>query len=386
MKTQSERNSMQVAAQAAEWFVEHRSGPLSILRRRAFARWLRASPLHVAEYLAIARAAQDVAAEASRIDTPLDALLAEAAREETVIALPTQANAKLRSSPISVSSGPRGRAWRPAARAGAATAAAITACLALVVGAWLWRQNRPVQEVGTQYQTQAGQDRTVRLADDTILYLTADSAVRVRFDAHRRLVDIERGQALFEVAHDPARPFEVRARNSVIRDVGTIFDVDQDSRRTVVTVLQGRVAVWTVSDHSSAPSGRSVPPDRNAAPIHRHPIDLNAGEQARILSTGAVRTSRPRNLQKAAPWLQPQIAFNHKSLAAIAAEFNRHNRIQIELTDPRIAAIAVSGVFHSYDVASFASFLNNLSGVRARMVNGQLQVSATAQSHSQTSP
>jgi transmembrane sensor len=382
MRSQSERYRVWVARQAAEWFVEHRGGPISASKRREFTRWLRASPLHVAEYLAVARTAQDVAAEATHVEAPLEQLLAEATGEEKVIPLPTLDSSDERSISVSSTSSVRAAAWRLTSRA---PAVAVTSVV-LAIGAWLWLQNplTPTR-LGTRYQTQAGEDRTVKLADDTIMYLTGHSTVQVLFDAHRRLVEIERGQVLFEVAHDASRPFEARARNAVIKDVGTIFDVTQDSRRTVVTVLEGQVALWTVADHSADFSARSLA-DLDIVPVHRLPIGLDAGEQARILPTGAVRTSRPTNLAQVGPWLEPQIAFDRESLAQVAAEFNRHNRVQIEVTDPHIATIPVSGVFHSYDVASFASFLNNVPGVRARMMNGDLQVSATAVPGPSTSP
>jgi transmembrane sensor len=70
--------------------------------------------------------------------------------------------------------------------------------------------------------------------------------------------------------------------------------------------------------------------------------------------------------------------FDRDTIASVAAEFNRYNRIQIKVDDPRVAAMPISGVFHTYDIESFADFLNGLHGVHAAMLNQQLLVSSRA--------
>lgn len=375
MKAQADLSRAWATQQAAEWFVENRSGPLSASRRREFIRWLRTSPLHILEYLAIARSATDLAEVAKGVDTSLAELLAEALSEDRVVPLLAQGHAERHVHPLPRRSFDRFAEWRPSL----GIAASLAACLIIAIAGWLWAQHPQAGHRGDrEYIARAGQDRTVRLTDDTAMYLTADSAVLVRFNEHRRLVQVERGQALFEVAHDATRPFQVRAGNTVIEDVGTVFDVSTQPQQTLVTVLEGQVAIWGVSPHS----GQSSRQEATSAPTHPLRTELRAGEQASILPTGMVRTSRPRDLAQAAPWLRPQIVFDGQTLAAVAAEFNRHNREQIEISNPRIGAIPVSGVFHSYDVASFESFLNSVQGVQAVITNGRLQVRETPNSSS----
>jgi transmembrane sensor len=383
MTDQPDRLSAWAAQQAAEWFVENRSGALSASRKREFIRWLGACPLHIKEYLAIARTAVDVAAFAECVDTPLAELLAAAASEERVVPLTAQGSAERNDAVSSHRSLPRVVQWRPAA----ALTAGIAASLALAIAGWLWVQHPQMgQYRDVQYVAPPGQDLTVKLADDTAMYLTIDSAVRVRFDAHRRLIEVDRGQALFEVAHDATRPFEVHAGNTVIEDVGTVFDVSRESQQTVVTVLEGQVSLWGLPPSSGKPSRQSSGDNSTSASGNPPRTHLGAGEQASILPTGVVTTRRPRDLTHAAPWFKPQIVFDGETLADVAAEFNRHNREQIEIRDPRVGALPLSGVFHSYDIASFASFLNSLHGVHAVMANGHLEVRATADPNASITP
>ena len=78
---------------------------------------------------------------------------------------------------------------------------------------------------GERHTTAIGEQVTVRLDDGSKIQLNTDSELSVRFSkAERRLV-LERGQAFFDVAHDPARPFVVDAGKASVRALGTRFDV-----------------------------------------------------------------------------------------------------------------------------------------------------------------
>jgi transmembrane sensor len=370
MIVQDERLRKLVTEKAAEWFVENRSGALSSARKREFVRWLRASPLHVAEYLSIAGIARDVGAASKHVRTPVEQLLAEAAAEDVATPLHPEKTIKQLITPER-----RQSRWRPAWKP---LAAAAVICLIFAIGVWTWWSFQT--DAGRQYVTRYGEKRTFALADHTVIHLDAASAIRVDFDENRRFVEIERGQALFEVTKNPARPFRVRAGNSVIEDVGTVFDVNRQHRNTVVTVLEGQVSVSRVSHQPMKVSIPSSTAERVPTAALRPHIDLRAGDQANIAPSGAVETRHDANLRKTTAWLQAQIVFDHESIAAVAAKFNRHNKIQIEVTDPRIASMPISGVFHTYDVQSFADFLNALKGVQAVMVDNELRVSSIAPS------
>src|SRR5262249_33751548 len=93
------------------------------------------------------------------------------------------------------------------------------------------------------YTTGIGEQHRITLADGSIVELNAQSKIRVRYKDRRRDVELLDGQALFQVAHDTTRPFIVHTDSTNIRAVGTQFDVYRKSTGTVVTVLEGTVAV-----------------------------------------------------------------------------------------------------------------------------------------------
>ena len=124
--------------------------------------------------------------------------------------------------------------------------AAVGAAAALAMGGWAWMQSRTV------FVTGVGEQRVVQLADGSSIRLDTGSRVRVRFAGDQRLVDLERGQALFTVAHDRARPFVVQAGGTQVTAVGTVFDVRRDAAAVSVTLVSG------VVDVAPAGEGRAV--------------------------------------------------------------------------------------------------------------------------------
>jgi transmembrane sensor len=346
-----------IAAQAADYFVAHRGAELSEEQEQEFLKWLRTSPVHVAEYLAVTELAKDMPGAAQFVSTPLEELIAIAQADDNVTVLGTTATIPAREC---------GRAVRIVRhyRQYAFEAAVAAALVALIVvsGAALWSRIS-----GANIATRNGEQRTLQLSDNTIVRLDSESAISVKFNKHVRIIELLHGQAYFEVAKDAARPFEVHVDSSIIKDIGTTFDVFRKNDETLVTVIEGRV---TVRDIQATPRLQRI--------LDEHPdsvADLGAGDQAILLPSG-LRSTRRVDLQKATAWTRNEIVFERESVADVAAEFNRYNRTQIVVTDSRIADLLVSGIFHTYDMASFVQFLNGLTGVRVVSSSGTIVVTA----------
>lgn len=332
-----------IAEQAADYFVAHRDGALNAEQEQEFLRWLRTSPLHVAEYLGVAELARDVGGAATQIAVPLDELIANAQGTGQVVAIHSASLEK-----HSMQRAPARRGNRRMLRWGA-MAAGYAAVAAAGLFFFLGRSQ------GVEIAAGHGELRTWQLADNTIVHLNSDSAISVKFDARRRLVEIERGEVYFEVAKDAKRHFEVRAGNTTLEDIGTSFDVFRQTQGIIVSVVEGQVAV------KRGDAGKRI-------------ADLGAGEQATILPSHVIKIKAPQNVHQATAWLHQEIVFDRASIASAAAQFNRYTQTQIVVDDPRIAEIAISGVFHMYDLASFAQFLNGVPGVEAVMEGNTLRV------------
>ncbi len=174
----------------------------------------------------------------------------------------------------------------------------------------------------------------------------------VRYSAAERLVIVERGQAMFQVAKDARRRFRADARDAQVIAVGTEFDVDRHSGPTAVAVVEGEVAV--IPGSAPPPLG---PPTLSIA----NATAVKAGEQLDVGQLGAA--PRLVNIARVRAWTQRQIVFDGMPLGAVINEFNRYSQVPIEIADEPLKSIPVSGVFSAYDIDSFIAFLGNLDGV-----------------------
>ena len=220
--------------------------------------------------------------------------------------------------------------------------------LALGVFAWLF-SSRPTT---AEYSTAVGEQRMVLLADGSTVFLNTDSDVRVEFSRHLRRIELTRGEALFEVSHDPARPFAVHALQGVTTAVGTQFDVEITRGGAAVSVLEGKVTVG---------GGGAV-----AAPVA-----VAAGSGVGYTPQGAVSALRPAEVRRIEGWRTQRIVFNDVTLNAALAEYNRYTRIPIVLSDPALGTRHINGVFHIGDEAAFLSAMEQ--GLHLKATQGGTQ-------------
>ncbi len=135
-----------------------------------------------------------------------------------------------------------------------AIAASMAVATTLVV--WLGLQHNqsaqpaaPVLVAGAQAQTlsvetTAGEPESAVLRDGSVVYLNGNSALQVNHTAALREVSLTRGQAYFDVAHAPDRPFVINVDSTRVQVVGTAFDIDKLAHQTVIRVYEGVVRVF----------------------------------------------------------------------------------------------------------------------------------------------
>src|SRR5690348_835399 len=375
MRTQDEKIRELIAEQAAEWHVAHSEGPLSPQQARAFMHWLRISPTHVAEYLTIAALARDVSDAARRSTASVLDLADE--EGERVQSLRTERATSMGgvSSPqmhraLSPRRSPHVSQWPRVPWLAVAASLLVASLAALAVVHWLG-SNVDVQT----FATERGEERSLQLSDNTLVQLDSDSAITIRFDGSRRRVAVERGQAFFKVFKDPERPFSVQVGESVIKDIGTAFDVYRRNADTTITVAEGRVQVWngpSIQTPKHWWSWLRPASDSSGAPV----ADLRAGERVRIASTGKVISQGEVDMQEALAWTHGRIAFDNQAVAQVAAEFNRYNNVQISMEDRSVGELPISGTFNVHDVSTFVAFLGTLPHVRVERHGDHIFVGA----------
>jgi transmembrane sensor len=341
---------------AADWYAAHRSGPLAEADRAAFLAWLKASPIHIEEYLGVAALERTLSAASDDPTLSVNALV-EMARGDPTGGVVDLAGPSVRY-PTQVR--PPRRYWR-----GIAAAASVCVCVAGVLIVWPMRSGHGVGGVKA-YRTTHGEQGVWPLADGSTLHVNTDTAVTVRYSATERLVEVDHGQVSLAVAHDDGRPFRVHAGSTDTVAVGTEFDVYRRPDATLITVVTGQVAV---SVGPLAPS-----PSRTARADLPVGLRVGAGRQVRVVAGKLPSASEPTDLRETTAWLERKIAFEQRPLGAVADEFNRYNDKPFTIDDPALRRLPISGTFNAADTDSFAAFLESLDGVRVERLPTRFNV------------
>ena len=226
-----------------------------------------------------------------------------------------------------------------------ASCVAAAAVAILVAGAWF--SLRPVREYVTQaYSTETGESRVVVLKDGSIAHINTKSRIHWAGVGKDRRVVLDMGEVLFEVAHDPVRPFRVMVGNSEIRDLATEFDVyRRENGSVVVTVLKGQVSVQGV-----AVGGGEAPfPEREVKP----------NQQVEYTTAGLVNDVHPVDAARVVRWREGLLETQGLSFNTVVSELNRYSTKQILVPDSRVddAHISLGGAFGIHDVPSALSLI-----------------------------
>ncbi|MFC4313953.1 FecR family protein [Steroidobacter flavus] len=249
----------------------------------------------------------------------------------------------LDSSSVSGDANGLGRSSAKARRSRAPRWQAIAACALLGVlgiAGYLW-------PTGPSYHTPVGGVARVPISDGSNVTLNTDSRIRVVLTDTERHVDIERGEAFFEVAKDAARPFVVSAGNKRVIAVGTKFSVRRDGEDVYVVVTEGRVRV---EDDRAA----SAPPTQ-----------LAAGNVATASTAGVLVQEKPLpEAEEYLSWRSGYLVFRDRALVEAVNEFNRYNTRQLVIDDPSLATLRIGGNFRATNVDGFARLLEQGYPVR----------------------
>ncbi len=239
-------------------------------------------------------------------------------------------------------------------------AAGLGLAAALAVILWV---SRPEPYDRTFVTADGGYER-VMLPDGSCIELNAGSRVHVRLLPGERQVTLAGGEAHFSVAKDPSRPFVVSAGSVSVRAVGTAFNVRLSAAAVEVLVTEGRVQV-----------ARTL---AVRAPVPETPL-LVAGDRAVIAGDGpaAPRIERiePAAMREALAWQAPRLVFVETPLAEVVAQFNRRNRVQLELDGPELAARPVGGSFQADQVEVFVRLLESSGDIAVdRLPDGRVRL------------
>lgn len=361
-----------VYQQAAEWFVELQAAEPTLERISEWQRWFAADERHRTAYEeiealwcaveavddAIWPSAQEVSADTYDGEQLVSAWRA---REQT-----TQVPVEPRTTTSTAGADPRrhGETRIECARAastrwprrGFLGALAVTVAVAAVALSLAPRITNLFAPSAITVLTAAGERRTVRLADGSSVAVSGLSNVTVTLSERSRDVWLESGEAFFTVAKDPARPFRVHAGATTFTAVGTAFNVRRTPDEVVIAIAEGIVDVGApgaVQDHGtegSAPAGAGTRPrGQEAEAIAR----LSAGQALSIDRTGASLARHVIDAGVVGSWRSGTLHYVDEPLSSIVNDIRRHSALDIEIADPSLAHLRITGTVFEHDVGNW---------------------------------
>lgn len=243
----------------------------------------------------------------------------------------------------------------PRWRLGAAIAASVAM---LTIAAWFGTMRFPGGLGNGEIIADNVPVSTQRLQDGSRMELAPRSEVHVGYTEARRGLELKHGEAYFDVAPNPERPFVVQAGPVRIRAVGTAFNVRHAGGRIVVTVTEGQVDV-----HMPLPA----PANGGAA---SGPVRVISGEQLRWSPEAARPHARQVHVDDALAWRQGRLEYRDEPLASVVADLNRYTKGRVVVHGSEARELRFSGTILTRAADQWLDGLPDIFPVRVRHENG----------------
>ncbi len=241
------------------------------------------------------------------------------------------------------------------------------------------------------YSTAVGQQKTMTLADGSVVQLNTNSQLEVAHTDEYRDVRLLQGEVHFTVATHTDRPFRVYAGNGRIQAIGTAFSVYLNDGGVNVIVTEGRVAIasFDLPADSADDRLRAGGIAQNSA-YSRDLGALEAGQSttirrianegiAQAMTLDAIEMVDPQELAARLSWRRGLLTFAGDPLDEVVAEISRYTTVNIEIMDPDVRAIKIGGQFPAGETDAMLETLEKNFGLRVtRRGYNSVQISASS--------
>ena len=245
------------------------------------------------------------------------------------------------------------RAWETVARAidqsktsGKAMIYRIAAMITLVIGLGFVVFNYQNQENQHIAKTLDNEIKKIELADGSVVWLNENSI----FTYPKQLAEDERvvalvGQAYFDIAKDPQRPFKILGEQTSVEVLGTSFDLISRANYSNVNVTSGRVAFGLVDDED----------------IH---VILEKDNQATYSSNTLVKNERIN--ENASSWMTKNFIFKSSPLSVVAKTLSQHFDVKIKVDDA-IRDCLITSSFEDKELSEILETLEAIANIKKEL-------------------
>ncbi len=198
------------------------------------------------------------------------------------------------------------------------------------------KQTLPLKNVYHTINVARGEEYSVELSDGTVVWLNSESKLiyPAIFNGDHRELRLEKGEAYFEVAHDPQRKFILTTPKSIIEVKGTSFNVSAYEEETIetTTLTEGCISIrhrFDVDHHSS--------------------IDLKPGDQARSISINRKIKVSQVDAEQYSLWKDGIFYFHYESIGSIAKRLGRWYKVDFNFESEAVKSIVFYGKIKRYE-------------------------------------
>jgi len=318
-----DKSAREIQAHAAAWLEERESGDWSTEREAEFNAWVAESPAHLVAFL----------------------------RAETVWKHADRLRALSNSGPMKP-----GPARPPSRKAPFFKVAAAFAVISIAGGVAFAVLQSPKAQT---YSTTIGGRETLTLDDGSQIELNTNTTVRVAYEGGQREIWLDKGEAYFNVVHDATRPFSVTLGERRVVDLGTKFVARRDGDRIQVALIEGKARFDAALDPTSAQQTVLTPGDS---------VTANA-------TSVSMQHKTSRGLANELGWRRGMLVFDHATLAQVAEEYNRYNRIKLVIAGNDAQHLTISGSLPATDLGAFTRLATKFFNLRVEQRDDEIIVS-----------
>jgi transmembrane sensor len=201
------------------------------------------------------------------------------------------------------------------------------------------------------YQTEVGEQKRVPLADGSELFLDTNTALSVDMSGDRRSLSLRYGRVNCRIAHND-RPFRVTAGDRLVVGNRCEFDVLNSEGNFSVVVFDGNAEISDSIDRR---------------------VQLHSGDRTIATLSSPLRRDRP-NLSLLTAWHTGHLVFKDETVSEAVLEVNRYSTLKLEIDDPEIASLHISGGYAVGDALGFAESLSQLLPIGVRLADGKVKL------------
>jgi len=329
---------------AREWIVFLQSGDVSEADQQRFERWLALDERHSCAY----QEAQSIWQAASSL-TALRSLESLPGMDESSA---TSEGLLQRIKGWVSSSGRDSRVAWP--QWGAALASVLL--VALIIGS-----PQPAPPELIVYQTKTAETHTLLLPDGSEVSLSPQSRVEVTYSERQRQVKLLAGEAFFDVAKNPERPFVVDSRSTRVTVLGTMFNVNSSLHGVTVSVEEGRVQVDEQSMLDRLGRG----------------VELYAGQLISVSQTNGLSHVQPIDPQAVGAWREDIRVYQARPLEQVLEDLDRYHSADLYIVDESLKTLPVTAIFPTKDAEQMLTALESILPISVKaMQDGRIEIRA----------